>query len=294
MIAYIHAIWLLRLDDFFGPNALLNNEFWGGLHGGESPDWKWTYLAKTDSLMVARMHETVALIAGVFAGIGFLTRASLVIAWFLTLMTAHRLTGFLFGLDQITLMLAAYLCLGQSGRVASIDGLFAKRMPKIAFSRGYRLLSGWYGDSSDPDVASWKNRAATRLMQIHLCIIYLFGGLGKLRGEMWWDGSAMWFSAASYEYQSLDLTWLGRYPIFGAILTHLTLFWEVGYGVLVWNKWLRPWILLTALMVHGGIALFLGMITFGWMMIIANCAFVAPEAMRQIYQAGLHLLKPKS
>jgi hypothetical protein len=32
-----------------------------------------------------------------------------------------------------------------------------------------------------------------------------------------------------------------------------------------------------AVIVHGGIALFLGMITFGCMMIVANMAFIEPE-----------------
>ncbi len=118
---------------------------------------------------------------------------------------------------------------------------------------------------------------ATRLMQIHLCIIYLFGGIAKLRGEMWWDGSAMWFSAVAYEYQSLDLTWIGRYPFLGSLLTHITIFWETFYGFLVWPRWSRPWMLALAVLVHGGIALFLGMITFGFMMIVANLAFVEPR-----------------
>ena len=42
---------------------------------------------------------------------------------------------------------------------------------------------------ADPCVA---NNVATRLLQVHLCVIYMFGGLAKVRGETWWDGSAMW------------------------------------------------------------------------------------------------------
>jgi hypothetical protein len=70
-------------------------------------------------------------------------------------------------------------------------------------------------------------------------VIYLFGGISKLRGDMWWDGSAVWFALANAEYQSLDLTWLARF------------------------RW--------------AIALALGMPTFGLAMIIANLAFVSPD-----------------
>jgi hypothetical protein len=43
---------------------------------------------------------------------------------------------------------------------------------------------------------------------------------------------------------------------------------------LVWPRLTRPWILVIAFFVHAGIALFMGMITFGLMMLVANLAFV--------------------
>lgn len=294
MLAYVHAIWLLGSADFFGPNAMLKIDVWNALHRGTVSDWKWSYLALTDSLLVARIHESAALVAGVFVAVGLFTRTSLLVAWFLTLITVHRLTGFLFGLDQIVLMLTSYLCVAQSNRVASLDRALVSRCPKFALSTPVRWLTGWFGDNADSRVASWKNQLATRLMQIHLCVIYLFGGLGKLRGEMWWDGSAMWHSAAAYEYQSADLTWIGHYTVLGALLTHLTLFWEVGYFAIVWPKWTRPVALAMALVVHGGIAIYLGMITFGTMMIIANLAFVQPATTRRICQAFLRWKEPGS
>jgi hypothetical protein len=296
MIVYVHAIWISRLEDFFGPNALLNLDAWRAIHMGEVPDAKWTYLALTDSMWVASIHEWVALMAGLFVTLGFMTRTSLIAAWLLTLLTAHRLTGFLFGLDQVVLMLSSYLCLSQAGSLLSVDRFLSTKSPKLTSQSWYRILSGYsavrqaVGSASGPEyapLASWNNTVATRLIQIHLCIIYLFGGLGKLRGEMWWDGSAMWFTASAYEYQSLDLTWIGNYPVIAALLTHITIFWEVTYIAIVWPRWTRPIALLLAVFVHGGIALFLGMMTFGWIMIVANLAFVTPDLMRRIYPNAL-------
>ncbi len=294
MIAYIHFIWMMGVHDFFGPNSILNGEVWQQVHAGKTPDWKWSYLVDNESLTLARLHLGAAFVAGILAAAGFMTRASMIAAWLLTLMTVHRMTGFLFGLDQIIIMLSMYLCLSQSGRVASLDAVLAKLAPQVAFSKTYRVLSGWHGTSPSTDLMSWRNRLSTRMIQLHLCVVYLFGGLGKLRGEMWWDGSAMWYSAASYDYQSIDLTWIGLFPVLGAILTHLTLFWEVSYSAIVWPRWLRPWTLLTALLVHGGIAIHLGMVTFGAMMIVANCAFVPPAITRRIFLTGRRWLTPKS
>ena len=292
MIVYVHAVWYSRIDDFFGPNALLNLDAWRAIHAGDVPDSKWTYLAHTDSIWIASLHEWGAMLAGAFAAIGFMTRTSLIAAWLLTLLTAHRLTGFLFGLDQIVLMLSSYLCLSQAGSLLSLDRFLSIKFSSLTSQTWYRWLSGYspiltadIGDNilDRTATAAWNNTVAMRMMQIHLCIIYLFGGIGKLRGEMWWDGSAMWFSASAYEYQSLDLTWIGNYPVLAALLTHITIFWEVTYIAIVWPRWTRGIALILAVLVHSGIAIFLGMVTFGSIMIVANMAFVSPNLMRRIY-----------
>jgi hypothetical protein len=74
----------------------------------------------------------------------------------------------------------------------------------------------------------------------------------------------------------MDLTWMAAFPWLIAAMTHLTIFWETFYCFTVWPKWSRPVTLALAVAVHGGIALSLGMITFGLAMIIANLAFVSP------------------
>ena len=120
-----------------------------------------------------------------------------------------------------------------------------------------------------------------------MCVIYLFGGIGKLRGVAWWDGSAVWMSVANYEYQSLDMTWLAHFPILIALMTHVTVLWETFYCVLVWNRITRPIMLALAVAVHGGIALFLGMITFGLAMIYGNMAFIQPATVESLRQRWL-------
>jgi hypothetical protein len=60
-------------------------------------------------------------------------------------------------------------------------------------------------------------------------------------------------------------------------LTAATIFWETFYCAIVWPKLTRPIALGLAFAVHGGIALALGMITFGTIMIVANFAFISPD-----------------
>jgi hypothetical protein len=66
-------------------------------------------------------------------------------------------------------------------------------------------------------------------------------------------------------------------------MTHLTVFWELSYCALVWPRLTRPFVLAMAVVVHGGIVLFLGMPTFGLVMLIGNLAFVSPKAVRKVF-----------
>lgn len=278
MLVYTHLVLAADLMAFLGPTAWVSNEVASGLHGGQfgGGDAGWSYLWWIESPVVLWLHQVVAILLAAAMTVGFAARITVPLTWLLQLMFMHRLTGALYGLDQVTTMLAMYLTLAPSGAVYSVDAWWRRR--RIA--AGVAMEGRWarfFWPTAEPSVAA---NVATRLLQLHVCVIYLFGGLWKARGQMWWDGTAMWFAAANYEYQSNDLTWLAHFPILFAGLTHLTILWETFYCALVRPRMTRPIVLGMAVMVHGGIALFLGMITFGLMMIVANAAFLEPQWVR--------------
>lgn len=280
MLLYTHVVLATDLMSFVGPDAWMDPETIGELHRGgivpQNADWGRSYLWHIDSPGLLWAHHALTMLVSAMVMVGFATRLSTPLAWGLQLMYMHRLTGALFGLDQIVTMLLMYLMLSRCGSVFAVDAWLRRRRPDWAATNwGQRLLP-----SAQPATA---NMIATRLIQLHLCTIYLFGGLWKARGESWWDGSALWFSAANLEYQSVDVTWfVARYPFLCSALSHVTVFWETFYCALVWPRLTRPLILLMAVMVHGGIALFLGMITFGTIMIVANLVFLSPCFVRRL------------
>lgn len=261
MLLYTHLVWLLNSEMFLGRTAwidaptaaLLNTTVDGRSHA-------WSYLYYVESPVLLGLLNLAAVVVFFLLTIGLYTRVVSVIACIITLAYCHRLNGSLFGLDQVNAMIAMYLMIGPCGAVYSVDRWLAERR----------------GDAAPVQPSAGAN-IAIRLLQLHMCVIYLFGGIGKARGELWWDGSACWFAIANLEYQSMDMTWLVNYRWFIALLTHLTVFWEVFYCFLIWPKLTRPICLGMAVAVHLGIALFLGMPTFGIAMIIGNMAFVSPR-----------------
>ena len=66
------------------------------------------------------------------------------------------------------------------------------------------------------------------------------------------------------------------------LITLVAVAWEVSYCALVWPKLSRPIVLVLAIFVHLGIGLAMGMMTFGWVMIFGNIAFITPSWIRQI------------
>jgi hypothetical protein len=266
MLLYTHAAWSLNLISFLGHDSWLNADTVALMNAGaDGKNFAWSYLYWVDSPALLWTLHIAGLVVFAMLTVGLFTRASAVLAWIITLSYCHRLSGTLFGLDQINAFIATYLMLGDSGAVWSVDRCVVKR----------RGADGGIRPSIGTNIA-------IRLLQLHMCVIYLFGGIGKMRGEMWWDGSALWFAIASLEYQSLDMTWTVHHRWLLALLTHVTVFWETFYCVLIWPKATR-WLCLTmAVMVHLGIAVALGMKTFGLAMIIGNLAFVYPETVRDV------------
>lgn len=273
MLVYMHLVWAGSLTAFIGTDAWINNDVAQQLHDGTFSDAtaSRSYLWNLDSPAVLTAHHAFTIVVMTLVAIGLGTRVVVPLAVLLQLMYLHRLTGMLFGLDQIVTYMAMYLALSPCGARFSVDAILRKRWRQRVEESSFLQ---WLLPECRPSVMA---NVATRLWQIHVCVIYLFGGLAKARGETWWDGTAMWYAITNYEYQSLDMTWLHRFPAILALLSTLTLFWEIFYAALIWPRLTRPFVLALAVAVHAGIALALGMITFGSMMIVANAIFVSPN-----------------
>ena len=266
MIFYTHLVWTLDLNGFLGENSRISDDFVSRFHdplrSGFHFAWSfWHYIQSPGLICI--VHCFCLLTIALFT-VGAFSRVTSVLTWLITLSYAHRLPGTLFGLDQINVMLAMYLAIGPCGACYSIDRWRAQKK------------------RTGPVRPLVSANVAIRLMQLHLCVIYLFAGFGKLLGASWWDGTAIWLSFANLEYQSINMTWLCRFPRFLNLMTHVALAWEVAYIALIWPRLTRPFMVLMAIPIHLGIAMCLGMITFGMVMLIANLAFVSPVLIRAI------------
>jgi hypothetical protein len=262
MLLYNHAIWGVVLDDFFGPYSWASHDlaeklfedqyaytFWWSI----PPQWIW--LAYVFSILVLFWFT-----------IGLWTRFSSILAVVVVISFAHRVPEALFGLDKINMMLTLYMAVGPSGKAFSVDRWLACRRAK----------------DYSPPLPSCGANFTLRLIQIHMCIIYLFAGASKLQGTAWWNGQAMWMVLGNLEYQSIDMTWLAWHPWAIELLSHLTVFWELTFCVLIWIPVLRPLVLLESLILHLGIGACMGLWTFSLAMLIGCAAFLPPDIVTKV------------
>ncbi|MEM9409638.1 MAG: HTTM domain-containing protein [Planctomycetota bacterium] len=269
MLFYTHAIWTLELEAFLGNNnSALSTEFRQLFTS--STGWSWSHFDWSETnVWLWGTHSFALLVFAAFT-LGLWTRIASILAFLFVVSYANRATGALFGLDQINAFLTLYLAISNCGATFSIDSLLDLR--KGQGSENYSVA----------------NNVATRLIQVHLCIVYLFAGLGKIQGTTWWNGQAVWGTLASYEYQTLDLTELAHAMWLVNLMTYFTVFWEFSYSFLIWPKLTRPLFLAAAVVVHLGIGFSMGMMTFGLIMIYANLAFVPPNFFGFLIQKETH------
>jgi hypothetical protein len=304
LVLYVHLVYTAHLQGFFGANGWIdlrsaNNirhrttyfappSGWqnndradqadgpaGTMVGRGQTVWSiWFHV--TDPRTMTLVHGGILVVMVMFT-LGLWTRVTAVLTWLAVLSYLHRAPLALFGLDTVMNVVLIYLMIGPSGAALSLDRLLVRY-----FRRGQ---SAGAPEPSEPA------NLAIRLMQIHLCIIYLASGLSKLQGAAWWNGTAIWGTMVDYELSLVRYAWyadalrfvvqhrwLGELVITGGTLFTLVL--EIGFPFVVWHRRLRWPMIVGALSLHAGIAVIMGLTAFSFIMMTLVLSFVPPADLR--------------
>ncbi len=172
MLFYTHLVWTLDLSGFFGDHAWLDPQAIAQLPGHSAAKWSWFYWIHSPALLWTA--HIAALVVFALLAVGLWSRAMSVLAFLATISYINRASLAQFGLDDTNAMLAMYLMVGPAGAAFSIDRWRKRR----------RLGSALHIQKTIG------TNISIRLIQVHMCVIYLFSAIGKLKGEPWWDGEA--------------------------------------------------------------------------------------------------------
>jgi hypothetical protein len=180
--------------------------------------------------------------------IGWQTKTMALIAWFVHLIFYYSARLGAYGVESFTSIALFYVLFFPTDQALTIKHLMGKVTA---------LPSAW-------------SRISWRVLQIHLCIIYLSSGLEKAMGTEWWNGNAIWFSLMEEQFKQFDFSWLASNAWLAQLACWTTVIVEVGYVFMIWSPKTRRYWLPMIISLHLGIAFFMGLHLFAFIMIILN------------------------
>lgn len=197
----------------------------------------------------------VLLSAGLCLLAGAFCRSAAVVGWFLHLCAVKSGALTSYGMDNFTTIGLFYL-------------MVAPLPDRFSFDVRVRKL---------PVNASRFHGFHRRVLQIHLCLIYFFGGITKILGPAWWDGASIWraLTRSPFNVISPDFlaAWGSALPLVGFAVCLL----ETGYPFFIWSRKTRALWLAGILAMHVAIGFTMGLYLFGLIMIILNLAAFGPD-----------------
>jgi hypothetical protein len=201
------------------------------------------------------------LISAIALLVGFQTRVAALVFFVCVVSFGRRNPWVLNSGDLLVQVLAFYMLFMPAGLAVSLDRWLKE--PRGLFEFPMRPI--------------WP----LRLVQVQVSILYIAAVWAKVRGTTWNDGTAV-----SYAFRLQDIA---RFPVPGFVtdslvlanlMTFGTLAVELSIGMLVWNRVLRPWVLLLGIGLHLGIDYAVRVGFFSYAVLVAYVAFVPPDVAR--------------
>jgi hypothetical protein len=243
--------------DLYGQHGIVE---WSTLDPGDGPSivsWGRPQISWLVQLLGPLGVSSAACVKGVFYThalslafllIGFRTRTSAIIAFATQVLLSNSGDATIYGVDQFARVALFYCTWMPVGAAFSVDNLLS----------GKKLT------------ASIAARVGLRVLQLQMAIMYLASGIEKASGEQWWNGEVIWRAVNLPELAQFDMTWLANHPWLALMIGLGSLVLELGYILLVWNRYTRLPVVLAAISMHIGIGILMGLHSFSALMIVLN------------------------
>ncbi len=217
-----------------------------------------TNYIKLDWLYIDFNNETninLFLVTGIvfslFLFLGFFKRFSAIVLFLLLIIFKHRNIYLLDGGDNIIWILLPLMSFIDSYSFSGSYDRFVDNITK-KIKPYFIILSKYFSFA----------------IIIQLCIIYFFSSLHKLQGEVWINGTALYYVLKSEDFNASFLNNLiAQSTYLVAFLTWTTIIFQFIFPFLIWHKKTKLKIILIGIFFHIGIFLLLRVDNFSFIMI---------------------------
>ncbi|MFY9264019.1 MAG: HTTM domain-containing protein [Solirubrobacterales bacterium] len=255
----IVTLWTISLfndaESFFTANGIL-----ASMPPQQNGGWSLFQLSSSYPFVLTVL--VVLLLAAIALTLGWHSRIAAVLV-FIGLISVIRRDPYTFNSGDVLLKAIAFFV------------IFAPTSASLSLDRYRKNRDDFW---RFPKRAIWP----LRLLQIQMSVIYTTAVWDKVRGVTWNNGTA-----ASYAQRLDDLArfrlpnWITTSEPLANMFTFGTLAVELALGLLVWNKTLRPWVLLAGVGLHLGIDLTIRVGFFSYTILLLYIAFVSPKRAEQ-------------
>ncbi|MBG6181399.1 hypothetical protein IWX62_002614 [Arthrobacter sp. CAN_A1] len=138
-------------------------------------------------------------------------------------------------------------------------------------SRRYRFRTRW--------IPSWlsmlTHNTGVLLIAMQVCIVYFIAGSFKMQGEMWTSGTALYYVLRNPEYHLPGIEFLFYFAFPSVVATYVTVISQVFFPLLILFQRTRLAAVILMMMFHLGIAVIMGLTSFGLIMLACDTIFVS-------------------
>ncbi len=259
-----YGVWTPRIGLFFGGAGYFGE---AAQAARDNPWWFQSLLFHLPGDTWLHILHGLLLLGCAGLALGFQSNVAKFVVWVIHLSYLHANPMPFYGADNIAGNMLFLLLFAPLGRRLSVD----------AWLRARRGLPA-------PPPSARAN-AILRLIQVQLAILYFFSGFEKLRGDLWWSGDAVWVALNNVEFMRTPEAvrdWLARHYVVINALSYGTVVLECAYPFLIWKRAWRPWILASAVLMHLGVAVMMGLWYFSGLMMLFNLAFLPLPFRRKV------------
>lgn len=204
----------------------------------------------------------VTILAAVATTIGLFTRAACVVtlALWLPLVTGAPMLGS--GADTVLRIVLLYLCFADAGRYLSVD---ARR----------RAASG--RPAGESWVGTLLHNVAVVLIAHQVVMVYVASALFKVESDRWMDGTAVYYPlhVEAFSPWMGEFDWLFGFEPFVFVATWGSMLVQLAFPLLLLHPTTRMLGFVAVTLIHLGIGVFLGIMSFSLAMIAADCVLVS-------------------
>ncbi|WP_405831220.1 HTTM domain-containing protein [Streptomyces sp. NBC_01176] len=249
-------------DYLFGPTAVLPwRDFVTQLHEGGS----FSLYAWSSSEAWSQLVFHLGLIAALMVTLGIGGRAVLACHWVLLWSLYERQPVLLDGGDNLAylvlLMLLATRCYDRFSLSSGLADKLARRVPAQLSSLTTPL-----------------HNLGVVAVAAQMCLVYVVSGLYKVQGQMWQDGTALFYVLRVPEFSLPGVSNLVYGNDFLVVAgTYVTVIFLVYFPLGVLVPALRPWAAALSISFHLAIAVCMGLTGFALTMIACDLVFLDKE-----------------